>query len=335
MPTVQDTPTVSVIIPTRNRPAMLRQALESALAQSFRDLEIIAVDDGSVESPDSAVRELNRADQAKVRLLRTPGVGNAGARNVGLAHARGSLIAFLDDDDLWEKDKLLAQTRFMNENPDVGVVCSRVARVDEDGRLLLDSCFERLKRPKGAWWRLTGRLPSLRGAALRHMIRANRVVPSSALVRREAIEESRGFDETLFVAADWDLFLRIAEKWQIVELPQKLVRYRVHTGRVSGKRHEMRVAEVALLTKAWRRLQAQPASTLRILRKRLAWAHYRLGRSYLRRGQKSCALWHFGRCVRIWPFHIGPWLWVCAGAFLWRRQLTAASPESATGGGLN
>jgi glycosyltransferase involved in cell wall biosynthesis len=311
---------------------MLRQALGSALAQSFCDLEIIVIDDGSVDRPDAAVQQFacpararageGLPGQGEVKLLRTPGVGNAAARNVGLADARGSFIAFLDDDDLWERDKLLAQTSFMNENPDVGVVCSRIARVDEAGRLLPDPCSERLKR-------LTGRLAELRGPALRHMLRANRVVPSSALVRREAIEECGGFDETLFVAADWDLFLRIAEKWHIVELPEKLVRYRVHTGRVSGRRHEMRVAEVTLLTKAWRRLRGQPESVLRILRKRLAWAHYRLGRSYLRRGQKPCALWHFGLAVRIWPFHLRPWLWLCAGAFLWRPERWPASAETA------
>jgi glycosyltransferase involved in cell wall biosynthesis len=325
---------------------MLRQALESVFAQSFRDLEIIVIDDGSVDRPDAAVQQFACAGeglpaQGKLRLLRTPGVGNAAARNVGLADARGSFIAFLDDDDLWERDKLLVQTSFMNENPDVGVVCSRIARVDEVGRVLRDRLRERLKRPKGAWWRLTGRLAGLRGPALRHMLRSNRVVPSSAVIRREAIEECGGFDETLFVAADWDLFLRIAEKWQIVELPEKLVRYRVHTGRVSARRHEMRVAEVALLSKAWRRLQGRPESVLRILRRRLAWAHYRLGRSYLRRGQKPCALWHFSQSVRIWPFHLRPWLWLCAEAFLREGGASKAvgceAPERSRGapGGLD
>jgi glycosyltransferase involved in cell wall biosynthesis len=318
---------------------MLRQALESVFAQSFCDFEIIVIDDGSVDRPDAAVQDFTCAGeglpaQGKVRLLRTPGVGNAAARNVGLADARGSFIALLDDDDLWERDKLLVQTSFMNENPDVGVVCSRIARIDETRRLLPDPCFERLKR-------LTGRLAELRGPALRHMLRSNRVVPSSALIRREAIEGCGGFDETLFVAADWDLFLRIAEKWQIVELPEKLVRYRVHTGRVSARRHEMRVAEVALLSKAWRRLQGQPESVLRILRRRLAWAHYRLGRSYLRRGQKPCALWHFSQSVRIWPFHVRPWLWLCAGAFLREggaiKAVGCEAPERSRGvaGGLD
>jgi glycosyltransferase involved in cell wall biosynthesis len=295
---------------------MLRQALESVLAQSFSDLEIVVVDDGSVDRPDRVVQQLTGQGEGRVRLLRTPGVGNAEARNVGLAHARGSLIAFLDDDDIWEPDKLLIQTRFMKEHPSAGAVCSRVAAIDEAGRFLPDHWAERLKR-------CAGRSAALKGPALRHLLLANRVVPSSALIRREVIEECGGFDETLFVAADWDLFLRVAEKWDIMELPQRLVRYRVHAGRVSARRHEMRVAEVALLTKAWERLQGRPRGILRILRKRLAWAHYRLGRSYLRRGQKPCALWHFSVAVRLWPFHIRPWLSLCAGAFLRKDKAEA------------
>ena len=105
---------VSVIIPTYNRLSMLKEAVDSVLAQDFEDLELIIVDDGSTDGTSEEIRTYG----GRVKLIQQPqNRGVSAARNRGILQARGKYIAFLDSDDLWVKDKLKAQLAFLNNNP--------------------------------------------------------------------------------------------------------------------------------------------------------------------------------------------------------------------------
>ena len=111
-------PLVSVVLPTYNRWPMLRAAVESVLAQTYKSFELIIVDDGST---DGTLRSLSGCD-AKARIIRQERKGVAAARNAGVAIAHGKYIAFIDSDDLWLPNKLAIQTEFMEQNPGV-VIC--------------------------------------------------------------------------------------------------------------------------------------------------------------------------------------------------------------------
>lgn len=126
-------PAVSVITPTHNRPAYLRQTIESVLAQSFADFEHIIVDDGSAGETRAVVEGF---DDARIRYVYQENAGRSAARNRGLALATGEYVAFLDDDDLFLPDKLAVQVAFLEAQPAVGLVGSFTQFVGEDGSLL-------------------------------------------------------------------------------------------------------------------------------------------------------------------------------------------------------
>lgn len=189
---------VSVIIPVYNRPLLLRKAAESVLNQSFRDFELIIVDDGSEDETPAAAQTMAReaaesGHAPAVRVLTIPRCGKPGAvRNRGAEAARGDLLAFLDSDDLWLPDKLKLQTAFMENNPDL-----------------------RLSHTREQWLR-KGKIVSQKGQKHRRegfifddaLIKCI-IGPSTVMLRRQLFEESGGFDESLEVAEDYEYWLRI------------------------------------------------------------------------------------------------------------------------------
>ncbi|MEE9614146.1 MAG: glycosyltransferase family A protein, partial [Thermodesulfobacteriota bacterium] len=112
--------TVSVVVPVYNRPEYVREALTSVFGQTFKDYEVIVVDDGSTEDTKGALGEYLQG----VNYFYKKNGGAASARNYGIEKSTGEYVAFLDSDDLWEEDKLDVQVEFLSRNPDVGLVCS-------------------------------------------------------------------------------------------------------------------------------------------------------------------------------------------------------------------
>lgn len=205
-PTPPDTtaPSVSVVIATRDRPALLRRAIDSVLAQRYPGpVDVIVVFDRC--APDDELRRRDR--HRSVRVLgnrRTPGL--AGARNTGILAATGELVAFCDDDDLWLPGKLAAQVRALEEHPDVELMTTGVL-VDARGRLST---------------RVLDRERITHAELLRS--RRSEAHPSTFLVRRRALVEGIGLvDEDLpgSYAEDYDLLLRAARRHDVgaVRLP--------------------------------------------------------------------------------------------------------------------
>ena len=127
---------VSVIVPVLNGGTHIREALESAIAQSYQNLEIIVVDDGSTDLTPSIVKELAERDN-RVRLVRKSNGGVASARNLGIRHARGTLIAPFDADDLWHPDKIARQVRaIIAGGSAVGLVYTWSSIIDDTSRII-------------------------------------------------------------------------------------------------------------------------------------------------------------------------------------------------------
>jgi glycosyltransferase involved in cell wall biosynthesis len=195
-------PEVSVIIPTYNRRAMVREAIGSVLAQTTEAFELIVVDDGS---SDGTAEELEQIGES-IRIERIDHSGPAAARNRGVAIARAPLIAFLDSDDLWSRTKLERHLAFMREHR--GCAISQTGEIwIRDGRRVNPG----LRHRKRA------------GDFFVESLRTCLVSPSAALMRKELFESIGGFDEDMAAAEDYDLWLRILVDHEVGLLDESLV----------------------------------------------------------------------------------------------------------------
>lgn len=195
-------PLVSVIIPTYNRKAMLRGAVDSVLKQTYRDWELIVVDDGST---DGTGDDLRARFDARVRLVAQPRRGVAAARNLGVHSARGAYIAFLDSDDFWLPRKLERQIDFMQET---------AAEISQTEEIWIRNGIRVNPKKKH-------RKPS--GDVFRASLELCLVSPSAVLLTRDLFDRAGAFDESFPVCEDYDLWLRIARHHPIDLLSEPLV----------------------------------------------------------------------------------------------------------------
>jgi glycosyltransferase involved in cell wall biosynthesis len=220
-------PIVTVVIPTRDRPRYLQEAVDSVRAQTYRDLEIVVVTDGASAETLATLGPVFAA--ADVRHVRRPHGGPAAARNAGLAAARGELVALLDDDDLWPADKLAWQVDELLARSDAVLVYGYMESFGT----------ERAYR----WPPPDGPSGWVRDAFLRkNWIRA----PGQTLIRASALRAIGGFDATLWSADDWDVYLRLAALGPFVYRHRLALRYRAHHDNLSKQawrmlRHAVRV----------------------------------------------------------------------------------------------
>lgn len=214
-------PSISVVIPTFNRASLLREAIESVLGQTYPELEVVVVNHGSTDATPDVLASFG-GSVVGLRLPADPGGCPAVARNAGLREARGELVAFLDDDDLWEPDKIGRQLQALSSFPEVVLVSSDAEQIDENG---VDLGVRYLAHAAGA-----------EGDAFERLVEDNVVIASSVLARRAALLEMGGFSEdpALRAVEDYHLWLRLAARHPFAFIPEPLVRYRVHGGRISG-----------------------------------------------------------------------------------------------------
>src|ERR1039457_205207 len=205
-------PLVSVIIPTRDRVGFLRRAVASVLKQSQSDLELIIVDDASVDGTAAYLAEMERQD-GRVRVLRNSAPrGGAGARNEGISESLGQWIAFLDDDDEWLPEKLQRQLQMLSSTASaVACSCSFVMRF--------------------SWGRSKFiRVPS--NVTLRQLLLENQLGSASlCMCSSEVLREIGGFDARLPSAQDQDRWARLRQRGNVVVCDEALVLYRAHGGR--------------------------------------------------------------------------------------------------------
>lgn len=221
-------PRVSVIVPSYNHERFVGAAIDSALAQTFQDFEIVVTDDGS---SDGTFEILRGYRDPRIRLRRFERNRQVSSRNEALSRARGELIAVLMSDDVWEPYKLERQVAFLDAHPEVGAVFSRAAIIGEDGRPFPDaghfyiSIFEQENRSRHEWLR-------------RFFLDGNCLCHPSAVMRRAVIEEVGPYDPLLAQLSDLDLWVRICLRYEIWVLEESLVRMRLleHEANASGDR---------------------------------------------------------------------------------------------------
>ncbi|HJU26547.1 MAG TPA: glycosyltransferase [Rhodanobacteraceae bacterium] len=230
-------PTVSVILPTYDRLPLLRRAVDSVIAQTFGDWELIVVDDGST---DGTREYLESIVDARVRPLQLEHRGDiTSTRSAGLRHARGEWVAFLDSDDLWVPAKLELQLRKLEARPECGWSYGAYLLVDAQERPLPERS-RRLAVP-------------VSGQVLEPLL-AFKVSVSivTLLARRSLVDEIGGFDETISVRSDYDFALRLAARSEACALSEPLALVRDHPGRTTSQRRhaELYAAQERVFRKA-------------------------------------------------------------------------------------
>ncbi len=223
-------PLVSVVIPAFNGERFIGRTIESALAQTYSNAEIIVVDDGSTDATLEVVRRFGD----RVRCLRQSNQGGAAARNQGVSAARGDWVAFLDQDDLWRPEKLQRQAAVFLAEPSIAVCFTRWSHIDDQGNpmthgstterdRLLDSVSHQ-GRPLAGGAVLLPEKPFTVGLAKRCLVNSC----SGVLARKSVLAEAGGFDAGLRGPDDWDLWMRLAVRHPFAYIPEALYQYRHH-----------------------------------------------------------------------------------------------------------
>lgn len=215
---------VSVIIPVYNGEKFIENAIVSVLNQKGVNFELIVIDDGSVDTTITVVNKYS--DQLK--LIKKNNEGVSKARNVGLKHAQGKYIAFLDADDVFLPGKLLKQVSALSST-DGAVLChSNMGNIDENGNLLDKPVMQHEMDD-----------PPESGYVLKNLFNWNFIFTSSVVVRRNVFSKAGGFNEQLSYAEDYELWLRISCYGKIIYLNEILLNYRIHENSASNKEHKM------------------------------------------------------------------------------------------------
>lgn len=224
-------PAVSVVVPAYNAAWCIRRAVDSVLAQTFTDFELIVVDDGSTDDTPAVLNTYGD----RLCLVRKPNGGLSSARNAGIEAARGRYVAFLDADDWWLPEKLRRQIALMEADPAL-VFCSTAARIESpDGDVL------------GEWACGNSPLPTLEAifATNAHVAGSG----SAVVARRDAFARTGGFDERLRSLEDIDMWMRLAAIGGYTCVPQPLTVILKRPGSMSGNLDVMRDAAIAVMRK--------------------------------------------------------------------------------------
>ncbi|WP_137285797.1 glycosyltransferase family 2 protein [Halorussus salinisoli] len=288
---VQETPLVSVIIPTYERPDFLKTAVESVLDQTYDPIELIVVDDGSKTSVEASLDGIDTADLLDFRLLEhEENKGQNAARATGISASTGDLVAFLDDDDRYLRRKVARQVNlFRAESSDVG----------------LTYCGSRNRNETRE------RSPTVEGDVTRELLLHNFVGGySSVMVHRKAIEDVGLPDPRFPMDDDWEWFLRLSRSWEFASIPEPLVERgggaNADYEQVSGSLDRKRTALPLLLEKF-----GSLAATYgwRFERRWRAELHFRIGWIAVMTDQPGIARRYTLRAIRYYPFvpryHIG------------------------------
>lgn len=282
------TPKVSVIIPTYNSEQFIGETLDSVFNQNYQNFEVIVVDDGSCDGTDKVISGY----KDRLTYIRKKNEGISIARNTAIAVARGEYIAFIDHDDIWVPEKLKEQIALLEDNKAIGLCFSDAYIIDEKGRRgssLFKIC------------------PPYSGMVFKKLLKENFIPVPTAIVRKDIFKEVGLFNPQHRITEDWDLFLRISERYPVAFINRPLAGYRVHTGSFSQRRDLMLEEAIAIINKYITLVDKTAFKTLTWRRCRFQFA---LGMTYLHKGMRKKARDYFLTRVKEKPFSFGFYLGV-------------------------
>ncbi|BAY12841.1 glycosyltransferase [Calothrix sp. NIES-2098] len=243
---------VSVIIPVYNGEKTIKKTIESVLNQSLSDLEIIVINDGSTDSTEEIVKSIS---DSRLKIFSYPNAGLSASRNRGLSLAACDFVSFIDADDLWTSDKLESQMQALLAHENAALAYSWTDFIDADDNFVR-----------------TGARAKVTGDAYTKLLLSNFLENgSNPLIRKEAFTKVGNFDESLRAAEDWDMWLRLADSYEFVVVPQVQILYRISASSMSSNFKKQEVESLKVIERAF----AHPkAASLQ------HWKKYTLARFY-------------------------------------------------------
>lgn len=200
-------PKISVVIPVYNGEQTIQETIDSVLAQTFADFELIIINDGS---SDRTVEIVKENLDSRIKLYSYPNKGLSASRNRGMQRSQGDYISFIDADDLWTQDKLATQYHALQNTPTALVAYSGTSRIDEYSKVLYNIP-----------------LANLRGNVYNYLLLRDIVGSgSNPLIQRQALLTIGGFDESLKAAEDWDMWIKLSAKYEFIDVPLHQIWYR-------------------------------------------------------------------------------------------------------------
>lgn len=225
-------PLISIIIPVFNGEKTIKETIESVLNQTVTDFELLVINDGS---QDGTVGIVECIQDSRIKVFSYPNAGQSTSRNRGIELAQGDYISFIDADDLWIPDKLEAQLKALQANSKAGVAYSWTDWIDESSQLL----------GKGSY-------NTEQGEVFTQLLLNDFVANgSNVLIRRDALTEVGGFDPSVTAAEDWDLWLRLAARYEFVAVRSPQVLYRISPNSASFNVWKMEASSLQVIEKAY------------------------------------------------------------------------------------
>lgn len=256
-------PTISVCIPTYNRKEYLREALDSILAQTYKDYEIVIVDDGSTDGTEEMIKKL----ALPITYHWQKNSGDAATRNKLIELAQGRFIAFLDSDDLYCHDSLERLVTAAQAQEDMVVVYGTYTAIDKNGNI-------RRRRKK----------TSHSGFITEHLFQEILAHPSGSLLPKQMLKQEGGFDESLPVCSDYDKWLQLSLDYRFIGLSEPTFKRRRHEGNLSSYTTNNRYTEFKVLERFYYEKGGKEAVPSKIAMRRLGKEVYRAGKCALKEG---------------------------------------------------
>ncbi|QWR76910.1 glycosyltransferase family 2 protein [Candidatus Magnetomonas plexicatena] len=230
----RDAVKVSVIIPTYNRSKYVRKAVDGVIGQTYKNIEILVIDDGSTDDTKEVLAPL--VGKGVIKYIYQKNRGPSAARNTGLSHATGDCIAFCDADDYYNADMLKALLDVLYMSDDIGMVFCDYNTFSDTGVLDVN--------------RNAARYEDMQPVTFQRLFSTiNFIMPSTVLAKRIVFEKCGVFDESLKGPEDYDLWLRILKHYEIAGTQKALVNIRVHEGNISKHVDRMVTDEAAVIEK--------------------------------------------------------------------------------------
>lgn len=268
-------PAISVVIATYNRAGLIQETIDSVFRQTFRDFEVLVVDDGSTDDTEQVLKTYGD----RLQYFRQENRGASAARNLGVRHARADWISIQDSDDICAPDHLETLWGAVQKRPDTGMVFANGAYLDDPG-------------PKGKLIIPQGKSKRMaeKGVALSDLFMTSIVRLQAALLSKRAFLEIGGLDEELQICMDLDLAFRYFIRFPVIYLDKVVFFYRRHQGNI-GRDQELRLLEnLRVIEKLVK--EFPPATEIlgrRRINRRKAYRYYRLAKSRRKSGEHKRA----------------------------------------------
>lgn len=312
-----ESPTISVLMPVYNAERYVAKAVQSILDQTYRDFEFLIIDDGSTDGSLAILREFEKLDP-RIRLISRPNTGIVVALNEMLGLARGEFLARMDADDVAMPQRFEVQIDFFRSRPGVACVGSFVEFIDARDRLL------RIENTAHENDDIQSRL--LRGECP--------ICHPSVMMRAKAVRDVGGYRASFQPAEDRDLWLRLGERFELYNVPKRLLRYRLHSGSVSERDREAQISAMyRACEEAWQRRgvagRFTATTNFRPTRERASRFRYQLRYGWwaFQSGERRTAVSYGAVAVLMMPWRVEGWKLLAACAI----KPCGPKPESKDG----